>query len=51
MFNWRSFVHFYQLRADDHAQLEIQEIAKEMLQQIKNIEGNPFEHTINAFKL
>lgn len=51
MFNWRSFVHFYNLRADDHAQLEIQEIAKEMLRQIKAIEGNPFENTINAFGL
>jgi hypothetical protein len=51
MFNWRSFVHFYKLRADEHAQLEIQMIAKEMLEQIKQIEGNPFEHTIKAFNL
>lgn len=50
-FNWRSFVHFYNLRADSHAQLEIQWIAKEMLRQIKEIEGNPFEYTIKAFRL
>jgi flavin-dependent thymidylate synthase len=50
-FNWRSFMHFYNLRADSHAQLEIQKIAKEMLRQIKAIEGNPFEYTIKAFEL
>ena len=50
-FNWRSFMHFYNLRADSHAQLEIQEIAKEMLRQIKAIEGNPFEYTIKAYGL
>ena len=50
-FNWRSFVHFYKLRADEHAQLEIQEIAKQMLQIIKDIPGNPFQHSITAFKL
>jgi flavin-dependent thymidylate synthase len=50
-FNWRSFVHFYNLRADEHAQLEIQEVAKKMLELIKGIPGNPFEHSIKAFKL
>jgi thymidylate synthase (FAD) len=50
-FNWTSFVHFYKLRADDHAQLEIQEIAKKMLQLIKEIPGNPFEYSIKAFGL
>lgn len=50
-FNWQSFVHFYKLRADDHAQKEIQWIAKEMLRQIREIEGNPFQHTIKAFGL
>jgi thymidylate synthase ThyX len=34
---------------DDHAQLEIQDIAKQMLELVKNIEGNPFKHTIEAF--
>lgn len=51
MFNWRSFVHFYRLRATDHAQKEVRELAIEMLNQIKSIEGNPFKHTIEAFKL
>jgi len=51
MFNWRSFYHFYKLRADEHAQLEVREIAIQMLDLIKNIEGNPFEHTLKAFNL
>lgn len=49
MFNWRSFAHFQNLRNDSHAQLEIREIAKEMLDLVKGIEGNPFEQTIKAF--
>lgn len=49
MFNWRSFHHFLGLRMDDHAQLEIHEVAKNMLQQVKQIPGNPFQHTIKAF--
>jgi flavin-dependent thymidylate synthase len=51
MFNWRSFVHFLRLRNDESAQLEVRELAKTMLDLVKNIEGNPFQHTINAFKL
>lgn len=51
MFNWRSFVHFYRLRATEHAQVEVRELAKEMLNQIKNIENNPFQHTITAFNV
>jgi thymidylate synthase (FAD) len=51
MFNWRSFVHFYKLRSDEGAQLEIREIAEQMMNLIKNIDGNPFEHTIKAFNL
>jgi thymidylate synthase (FAD) len=51
MFNWRSFVHFYRLRASDHAQKEVRELAIEMLTQIKSIEGNPFRRTIEAFGL
>jgi thymidylate synthase (FAD) len=49
MFNMRSFHNFITQRMDDHAQLEIQDIAKQMLELVKNIEGNPFEHTIEAF--
>ena len=51
MFNWRSFYHFLKLRNSEHAQLEVRELAQEMLDLVKNIEGNPFEHTIKAFEL
>jgi len=51
MFNWRSFYHFQQLRNSEHAQKEVQKLAQEMLDQVKNIEGNPFEKTIKAFGL
>jgi len=51
MFNWRSFYHFQQLRNNEHAQKEVRELAEEMLNQVKNIEGNPFEKTITAFGL
>ena len=51
MFNFRSFVHFQRLRNSEHAQKEVRELAEEMLNQVKNIEGNPFEKTIKAFKL
>ena len=51
MFNWRSFYHFLELRNKPDAQKEIREIAAEMLRLVKNIEGNPFQHTIAAFEL
>ena len=51
MFNWRSFAHFQQLKNSEHAQVEVRQLAQDMLDQVKNIEGNPFEHTINAFNL
>jgi len=51
MFNWRSFAHFQQLRNSEHAQVEVRELAQHMLDLVKNIEGNPFKHTIKAFKL
>ena len=51
MFNWRSFYHFLSLRNKPDAQKEIREIAAEMLRLVKNIEDNPFEHTIAAFEL
>ena len=49
MFNMRSFANFLKLRNSEHAQLEIREIAQEMLELVKNIEGNPFEHTLKAW--
>ena len=51
MFNWRSFAHFQQLRNSEHAQVEVRELAQQMLDLVKNIEGDPFKHTIKAFKL
>lgn len=51
MFNWRSFAHFQQLRNSEHSQKEVRQLAQDMLDLVKNIEGNPFEHTINAFDL
>lgn len=51
MFNWRSFYHFQKLRNSPDAQKEVRQLAEEMLNQVKNIEGNPFEKTIKAFKL
>ena len=51
MFNFRSFVHFQRLRNAPTAQKEVRELAGEMLRLVKNIEGNPFEHTIKAFGL
>jgi thymidylate synthase (FAD) len=49
-FNMRSFANFLRLRNSEHAQLEIREIAQQMLELVENIEGNPFKHTIEAFK-
>lgn len=51
MFNWRSFYHFQQLRNSEHAQVEVRQLAQDMLDLVKQIEGNPFEETINAFNL
>ena len=49
MFNMRSFANFIKLRRSEHAQKEIREIADEMLQLVKQIDGNPFEHTLKAW--
>ena len=51
MFNMRSFTHFLHLRNKKDAQKEIRDIAAEMLELVKNIEGNPFQYTIEAFNL
>lgn len=50
-FNWRSFVNFQRLRNSQHAQLEIKELAQEMLRLIKEIPGEPFKFTLEAFNL
>lgn len=51
MFNFRSFVHFQGLRNSPHAQVEIQQIAQSMLEQVKAIPGNPFQYSLEAFGL
>jgi thymidylate synthase (FAD) len=48
MFNMRSFANFLKLRNSEHAQVEIREIAQQMLNLIQNIESNPFQHTIKS---
>lgn len=48
-FNMRSFANFLKLRDSDHAQIEIREIAKQMVQLVAGIEGNPFRETLNAW--
>ena len=50
-FNFRSFFHFLNLRNKPDAQLEIREIAAKMLELVKNIEGEPFKLTLEAFNL
>lgn len=49
MFNFRSFYHFVHLRYSTHAQLEIREIAKEMLLLVKDT--GAFDKTLEAFGL
>jgi len=49
-FNIRSFANFIKLRRSEHSQLEIREIADQMLTLVKNIEGNPFKETIKVWE-
>ncbi len=49
MMNMSCFSNFYTLRHDEAAQKEIQWIAGEMLECVKNIEGKPFQHSLAAF--
>lgn len=51
MFNMRSFANFIKLRNNEHAQLEIREIAQQMWDLVSNIEGNPFKNTLETIKL
>jgi len=51
MFNWRSFSHFLGLRMKPDAQREVCVVAERMLDLVREIEGDPFKHTISAFYL
>jgi flavin-dependent thymidylate synthase len=48
-FNFQSFMHFQKLRNADDAQLEIREIAKEMLRLVKEHDGEPFKYSLEAY--
>lgn len=48
-FNFRSFMHFQQLRNSEHAQVEIRDIAQQMLKLVQDIPDNPFEYSLKAF--
>jgi len=48
MFNWRSFAHFQKLRNDEHAQVEIRDVAAEMLRLVE--EQGDFPLTIQAMR-
>lgn len=49
-FNMRSFANFQKLRNSEHAQLEIREIAQQMLTLVEQISGEPFKHTLAAME-
>lgn len=51
MFNFRSFVHFYNLRHTFAAQAEIADLAGSMYRQIRQIPGDPFGYSCEAFNL
>ena len=42
-------MHLCNLRIKDDVQKETRDVAEQMLNLVKNIEGNPFEHTIKAW--
>lgn len=49
MFNMRSFANFLKLRKSKNAQMEIRQIAEQMLNLVQNIPGHPFKHTLKAW--
>jgi len=44
-----AFKHLFDLRLKPDAQQETRELVAEMLELVKNIEGQPFKHTLAAF--
>lgn len=44
-----AFIHLWNLRLKPDAQQETREVANQMLEAVKNIEGNPFKWTLKAF--
>lgn len=49
MFNFRSFMLFQKLRNDEHAQVEIRELAQQMLTIVQELPWEPFKHSLSAF--
>lgn len=50
-FSFDGVIQFARKRNSSHAQLEIADVARQMIDCIKNIEGNPFEYSLKAFGL
>jgi thymidylate synthase ThyX len=48
-FNFRSFMHFCNLRNSPHAQVEIRQVAQKMLEAIENETNGAFEHSLAAY--
>lgn len=44
-----AFIHMCNLRIKPDTQKETRDVVIEMLKQVKEIEGNPFEHSLKAF--
>ena len=44
-----AFMHMCNLRLKEDTQKETRDVVSSMLYLVKNIEGNPFEHTLKAF--
>ena len=42
---------YFKRNLKTHSQLEIGDVVEQMLQEIKNIEGNPFKYSLEAFSL
>ena len=45
----RNTVELLGYYGNEHAQKEIREIAQKMLDLVKDIEENPFQHTLNSW--
>jgi flavin-dependent thymidylate synthase len=48
-FNMRSFANFLNLRMSEHAQVEIRDIAAQMLKLVQDIPDSPFKETLKAW--
>jgi thymidylate synthase (FAD) len=44
-----AFIHLWRLRTKSDTQHETRDIAEDMLKLVKEIEGNPFKHTLTAW--